>query len=283
MSSGRMTILLVVAVVMAAGVSFGQVHFNDGKTWEIGYEINDSVHADEGAEYAEAKTMVDIVENGSVPWPHSFRAYNQSTAVVSGGSVSTLKAYDTSTVDISGGSVHFLQAYDKACLKLSSGNVAVIESYDTTRVEIIGGTFNKLSIYDNSTATLSGGGLSDWLNVWNKSNLNIIGGSIGGRGLRVWNTANVNIYGGNVWTVHAFQSATITFWATDFFLGEGLSLNGNELVGIGLLSGQWLDGTEWTTEIRWNDDTATILLIPEPATLLLLSLGGLALPYRKRQ
>jgi len=55
----------------------------------------------------------------------------------------------------------------------------------------------------------------------------------------------------------------------------------NQLFGTGILSGQWLDGTSWATQISGNSETATILLIPEPATLALLGLGGLLLQKRR--
>jgi len=44
-----------------------------------------------------------------------------------------------------------------------------------------------------------------------------------------------------------------------------------------------LNGTPWTVTISQNDTGATILAIPEPATLTLLALGGLAVIRCRRK
>jgi hypothetical protein len=58
---------------------------------------------------------------------------------------------------------------------------------------------------------------------------------------------------------------------------------GERVLGTGLLSGEWFDGTRWTVNIQTNASGATILAIPEPATLSLLALGGLAVMRRRRR
>jgi len=74
----------------------------------------------------------------------------------------------------------------------------------------------------------------------------------------------------------------VTFHAQDFVLGTGLSLDGDRVLGTGILSGKWFDGTPWTVTIGQNDPGATILAIPEPATLSLLALCGLEVFRRRR-
>jgi len=95
----------------------------------------------------------------------------------------------------------------------------------------------------------------------------------------------VNIDALYVWggtpILYAAGFSTVTLYGYGFQLGAGLSLDGNRILGTGLLSGEWWNGTPCSVNIYENDPTATIL-IPEPATITLLGLGGLAMLRRRR-
>jgi hypothetical protein len=82
--------------------------------------------------------------------------------------------------------------------------------------------------------------------------------------------------------LRASQSSVVTFHGRDFGLHGGLWLDGDRVLGTGLLTGEWTDGTPWAVNILDNASTATIRAIPEPATLLLLALGGAVLVLRRR-
>jgi len=83
--------------------------------------------------------------------------------------------------------------------------------------------------------------------------------------------------------LYAGGTSVITFHARDFRTHGGLWLDGDRVLGTGgALTGEWFDGTSWAVDIPDNQATATILVIPEPATLLLLAMGGLALLRRRR-
>jgi hypothetical protein len=83
-------------------------------------------------------------------------------------------------------------------------------------------------------------------------------------------------------SLDARNTSTVTFDGQDFILGTGLSLKSDRVLGTGTLSGKWFDGTAWAVNISRNDTSATIRAIPEPATLSLLALGGLAMIRRRR-
>jgi hypothetical protein len=72
----------------------------------------------------------------------------------------------------------------------------------------------------------------------------------------------------------AHDSSVVTFYGRDFLAGGGLAFDGEQILGTGILSGEWMDGTPWAVKIAHNETAATIRGIPEPATLLLLGLGA---------
>jgi hypothetical protein len=75
----------------------------------------------------------------------------------------------------------------------------------------------------------------------------------------------------------ARDTSTVTLYGYDFRATGGLSLNGEKVLGTGLLTGKWFDGTPWATNIRANESGATIRAIPEPSTLALLGMGAAGL------
>jgi hypothetical protein len=77
------------------------------------------------------------------------------------------------------------------------------------------------------------------------------------------------------------DTGTVTFHAYDFQAIAGLTLDGDKVLGTGILTGRWFDGTPWSVTIGQNNPGATITITPEPATLSLLALGGLAVIRRR--
>jgi hypothetical protein len=57
----------------------------------------------------------------------------------------------------------------------------------------------------------------------------------------------------------------VTFYGQNFRVGGGLVFYGEQVLGTGILSGEWVDGTRWAVRITGNEPTATILAIPESA------------------
>ncbi|MCX7424652.1 MAG: hypothetical protein NTW96_03340 [Planctomycetia bacterium] len=173
------------------------------------------------------------VLGGSVGWPP--HAYNSSRVTMSDGTISSLHAYDSSTVDVSGGTISgYLRGYTSSAVDISGGSVEHVELDDASRVSISGGATFTLTAYDSNAVEMSGGSVG-LLQILGDTTLDIWGGRID-NGL------------------HSYSSSVVTFTVKDFRLGGGLALDGDRLLGTGILSGQWADGTErWAIDIATND------------------------------
>jgi len=216
-------------------------------------------------------------------------AYDMSTVDISGavdnnyyGTVSYLTAYAKSTVNISGGRVgRYLYAYGSSVVNVSGGDVNdYLNACDSSTVNVSGGEVgNQINASATSTVDISGG-LVAYLNVSATSTVDISGGLVGT--LITENASTVDISGGLVGNLYAYNPSTVTLHGYDFRATGGLTLDGDNVLGTGVLTGRWYgpDDTMWAMTISGNAAGATILAIPEPATLSLLALGGLAMMRR---
>ena len=224
-----------------------------------------------------------IISNGFVS--NELRAYDTSAVGISGGLVNYLYATDSSTVDISGGNVLTgLIAHETSTVNISGGDVlSNLTAYNTSTVDISGGNVCGVGANDSSTVNISGGSLYYGLSATDSSTVDISGGQV--YQFNAFGTSTVDISGGLVGSLDAYGSSTVTFYGYDFRATGGLSLDGDKVLGTGVLSGRWSgpDDTIWAIPIRAHDSGATIsLVLPEPATLSLLALGGLAMLRRRR-
>jgi hypothetical protein len=110
---------------------------------------------------------------------------------------------------------------------------------------------------------ISGGNVNYGLYAYNSSAVDITGGSVSS--FTATGSSVVDISGGSVSSLEASGDSVVTFYGQNFSVGVGLLLFGDRLVGKGILSGEWMDGTPWSVNIKADVFTATILVIPGPA------------------
>jgi hypothetical protein len=180
--------------------------------------------------------------------------------------VDYLSSVNQTTVNVLNGGMIIgeLDAYNNSCVTMGGGTVTErLETHGNSHITMTNGSAgNSLWAYDNSQLTMSGGSINKHLRALDNSNITLIGGVV---------TEDLS----------AYDSSTITLYGYDFGTSGGLNLVGNKVIGTGILTGKWFDGIGFIIPINANSITANIYAIPEPATLLLLSLGGI-LAIRKR-
>lgn len=128
-------------------------------------------------------------------------------------------------------------------------------------------------VRDDSLVTVSGGSIARTIVAYNNSLIDISGGTIGGY-------------------LYSYQNGTVNLYGNDFGVGEQTLSYGDSLRDYGVINGDFLtgkitgtlqDGSRLSNQfyISLNDLNADIIIIPEPATVLLVGAGGLLL-RRKR-
>jgi len=166
---------------------------------------------------------------------------------------------------------------------VTPGTVGVISqdlaTFENSVATVTGGKLDRLTAGDHSVVTVTGGELSS-LVPDHYSAVTMTGGQVGMLETRA--ASATDVWGGKVVTVRA-SNGTLTIHGMDFSLGSGLSLSGDKLLGQGVLGGKWLDGTPWSMDILSNNSAADILLVPEPASLLVMMAAGLPAVLKRRR
>jgi len=275
MKTVRMTIYLMLAVLfMATGQGFGVIEYKDGGTHNINSIIPVSLVM---VDYLAPgmQTTVNVLDGGEIwtPWPHeagqqgALEAYNDSRINISGGYINKLDAYNSTTVNLSGGNINILNAWNSTIVNilpraLTNGPVVL---RDNSSLVMSGGSFNgTLIARDNSSITITGGNfhygsLYNYLIMGGASTMNISGGLV--NYMQAGETSKVAISGGRLQQMIAYGNSTTTFYGYDFTGDNTLRFDGNKVLGAGLLTGKWFDGTQWSTNISEHNAGATILAI----------------------
>lgn len=242
-------ICLIVVLSFFSSPLIALVQFKDGQVNNINFTVNDDVWVD--FQSPGVSTTVNLLAGGNIPLPYKLQGHNDSRLNISGGTVYGLFTYNTSQVIMSDGYVSDLYAYDSSQITMSGGSVGPLNTYGSSQAIMLGGLGHVLRAHDNSQLTLSGGIIDSYLFSTDNAELIINGSNFAIDGIPVGFGEITSILGGYVGNE---PSRRITGT-----LANGDAINNQFQVGY----------------------SASINLIPEPATISLLALGFLLLRRKK--
>jgi len=145
---------------------------------------------------------------------------------------------------------------------LDSGIIYNLYGHENSRINVSGGSIDNLNIYDSSQVNISGGEI-DTLFSHDFSQVDISGGCLEGD-IALCDQSVIGIFGYDF----AVDGESIGFVELTSILGGMPPIEPDRHLTGTLLSGESID-----TDFYIGHD-AKIILIPEPATVLLLGLGA---------
>lgn len=279
---------------MTASLALAQppIIFNNGEVNTTSATFNTWVLVD-NLDPATATTLIvnsPAEFNGANNFDTSLDINSTSILQFNGGTVSQdIDFYDDTIGIFNGGTVEDdIYVYDNATVTFNDITLAEdLEIRDSSLVTINGGNFNEdVTADQGSRVVINGGTIAEDLESFFFASIEINGGSIG-EDIEAYEGSSILISGGNMGDrIRTFDDGEITIRGTDFSL-DGTPIvvtEGIEFNGIGTLAGILRDGTPFSTVIETNGGGGNfITIIPEPATGLLLILGGTALALRRRK
>lgn len=245
MNFGRMAVVCVIFLAGLEGSAVAYLTLADGRHHVLDHEV-DFVMVDWGA--PGVGTTLDVVDGGAIGF--------------------SIQAYEDSRVNILGGRVgESIWAYDRSQCTVAGGEIEeTIFVEDNSRMEISGGSMGSwVNAYGNSELLISGGEIARFIVALENSHITISGGILGDR-------------------LSAGMDGLITLVGSDFAIDGtpvGYGDSARDYGQFGTITGSLANGD--AIDIPYSAlDSSDIVFIPEPASILMLGLGGLSLLRRRR-
>ncbi|HCC60049.1 MAG: hypothetical protein A2402_02470 [Candidatus Staskawiczbacteria bacterium RIFOXYC1_FULL_37_43] len=267
----KMRMILFLTVLFTYDTVYGGwIQFNDGGTHDIDYQINEDVWVDYQA--PNMGTTLNLLSGGKI-FEHKLKGYQDSRINILGGHMEgVLYSYDDSYVNISGGITNY------------------VSPFGDSRVDISGGLIHYIWAYENSSVDVSNATIRDYLYAEDYTIVNIYSGTIG-TDLEIWNNSQVDFFGGTIgYKLRLGDNSLLTIHGSNFTVdGQPFSGEINSILGGGHRSEpqRHLTGVLSSGEIIDNDfyigNNASINLVPEPGTIVLLVTGLIACGFLLRR
>ncbi len=228
-----------------------------------------------------------------------FCAYATNITFTSSGSIVEGDVYnavylqnDGTVVNMSGGQIgggdtfSGLQIYERTIFNMSGGQILYHSSINMERlstINISGGTIatGQFVVYDSAVFDVSGGNITvDTLKTYFNSVVNVTGGNVSVDVADIMGT--LNLYGGSFIVNNSYASLSSGSQINIHYSDFCYTPNSNPLYHDGVLTGHLLDGSEFRFGGLDDFIYSSFNLIPEPATVFLLSIGGLFLQKKYR-
>lgn len=268
---GRKTTL----VLLLIGYCFGlfanlakgdivHLFYSDGQVHTIDHPMNDTwVHC-EGV-----FTTVNVVEGGSI---FELSTIDNSRGMLSGGTIlRNLTAFNNSQVEMTGGAIG----------EYGVGPGGEFCAYDDSQIMVSGGSMNLVEANGQSQATISDG-MIGIAAARESGQLTVYGGDI--HDLVAFEDGQVTVYGMpsiQIFNLIADNEGIITVHGLEFYI-DSQQVSYGEITSI--FGGNWSDEPERRLGVIFDDGeffgtsfyighNSSIVLVPEPATLLLTGFG----------
>jgi len=257
----RRSILVLAITMLGTNLFVGShealaVTYNDGGVHEINFYINDVVVISDSP--SGDATKINLVSDGVI----------ENFVWVCG----------NSQLNISGGKIgEYLWSLDGSQVSISSGSIGTYFTVKgNNKVTISGGSIGTwLNPEDNSEVTILGGTIGDHIATQDSSRVTILDVWIGGDLIALENS-QISLSGGSIghW-LQAWGNGVLAIYGSDFNYELGpITVSSGRLTGA-LANGDPINNNFYIY------DKASIVLVPEPATILLLGFGAVLLRRRR--
>lgn len=265
-------VVLVVVLCIGSSDVLATITYDFGGEYDIDFVINDRVYVRNNA--SGEPTTVNLLLGGSVGDLH---VWDTSQINIYGGTVGNyFYADDDSRVTMSSGMItgHFEAGYNST-IDITGGTIGDFQSEGYSQSAISNASIGALLVNYRSIVTIDNVSVGQSVQAQHDTQLTIYSGVIGDD-LLTKDNSQVTIFGGTFGDIFdLIEESVVTIHGSGFNYGYGEITN-----STGILTGTLANG-DLINNRFYVHGNASIVLVPEPAALLLLGLGAVRLRSRQ--